>query len=99
MPEVAIVPYFILRCSLLFRSGVNVPGLRMVDASVGLLGIEWIEGNSVKNILPRGAVEDGVDEELVSESFGMDTPDPLNEFGISSGVCIMHLTFLQVDVY
>ncbi|EDR02472.1 uncharacterized protein LACBIDRAFT_253889, partial [Laccaria bicolor S238N-H82] len=34
------------------RSGVNVPGVRMVDASEGILGIEWIDGKSVRNLLP-----------------------------------------------
>src|SRR5260221_10541418 len=83
MSEVAMTPYFLLRFSLLFRSDVNVPGIRMVDASAGLLGIEWIEGKSVKNILPGCAVED---EQLMSESFGKTRPDPLNDFGIASGM-------------
>lgn len=30
----------------------------MVDAAEGLLGIEWIEGSSVKHLLPSGASED-----------------------------------------
>ncbi|KAJ7671939.1 hypothetical protein B0H17DRAFT_1208865 [Mycena rosella] len=30
------------------RSGVNVPGVRMVDAAEGVLGIDWIDGNSGK---------------------------------------------------
>jgi hypothetical protein len=66
----------------------------MVDAAVGLLGIEWVEGKSVRNILPGGANED-IDEGLVSESSSEDNPDPLNDFGISSGMNNgMHITFL-----
>jgi len=68
----------------------------MVDASAGLLGIEWIEGKNVKDILPGGAVED---EELVSESFGKASPDPLNDFGIESGTFNICIIFLQVNVY
>jgi len=91
-----MTPYFLLRFSLLFRSDVNVPGIRMVDASAGLLGIEWIEGKSVRIILPGGAVED---EELVSESFGKTSPDPLNDFGIASGMYNIRINILQVNVY
>ncbi|KIJ67338.1 hypothetical protein HYDPIDRAFT_84105, partial [Hydnomerulius pinastri MD-312] len=42
----------IMRC---LRSGVNVPGIRMVDAAEGVLGIEWIDGKSVRALLPGGA--------------------------------------------
>ncbi|ETW76474.1 hypothetical protein HETIRDRAFT_328859, partial [Heterobasidion irregulare TC 32-1] len=42
----------LLKC---MRSGVNVPGIRMVDAVNGLLGIEWIEGKSVRFLLGGGA--------------------------------------------
>ena len=33
-----------------------MPGIRMVDAAI--VGLEWIEGNSVKPLLPGSAVED-----------------------------------------
>ncbi|KAJ7281839.1 hypothetical protein C8J57DRAFT_1433606 [Mycena rebaudengoi] len=33
----------LLKC---LRSGVNVPGIRMVDAAEGILGIEWIDGQN-----------------------------------------------------
>jgi TP53 regulating kinase-like protein len=55
----------------------------MTDASAGTLGIEWIDGKTVKSVLPGGAIEDDVAEKLVSES-GKDI-DPLNDFGITSG--------------
>jgi len=41
---------------------VNVPGIRMVDVAEGVLGIEWIEGNSVRHLLPDGAEEEGEGE-------------------------------------
>ncbi|KAF5319219.1 hypothetical protein D9619_008458 [Psilocybe cf. subviscida] len=53
----------LLKC---LRSGVNVPGVRMVDASEGLLGIEWVEGTIVKRLLPSGASEE--DEDFVVEA-------------------------------
>lgn len=42
----------LLKC---LRAGVNVPGIRMVDATEGILGIEWIEGMCVRKLLPGGA--------------------------------------------
>ncbi|KAF9265428.1 hypothetical protein L218DRAFT_898101 [Marasmius fiardii PR-910] len=62
----------LLRC---LRAGVNVPGIRMVDATSGVLGIEWIDGKSVRELLP-GEVE-GEDDEENSETH------PLLEYGIS----------------
>ena len=56
----------------------------MVDASAGLLGIEWIEGMSVNSVLLGGVVEDDGKQETVSESSGVQ--DPLSDFGISSGM-------------
>lgn len=44
------------------RSGVSVPGLRMVDAAEGVLGIEWIEGKSVRMLLGGGA--EGEEEQV-----------------------------------
>jgi len=68
----------IIKC---LRSGVNVPGIRMVDAVEGVLGLEWIEGSSVRRLLPGGAEdeEEGVDEEDNDE-------DPLKVYKISTDV-------------
>ncbi|KAH9850409.1 kinase-like domain-containing protein [Lenzites betulinus] len=72
----------LLKC---IRSGVNVPGIRMVDAPEGVLGIEWIDGKSVRFLLGGGAegeeeveegAEDAEDEEEVEE-------DLLHEFGVT----------------
>jgi len=65
----------LIRC---LRSGVNVPGIRMVDAAEGIIGIEWIRGNSVRNLLtgdPGGGEEP--DQVL------MDEENPLLEYGIT----------------
>jgi TP53 regulating kinase-like protein len=59
----------------------------MVDATEGVLGIEWIEGKSVRMLLPGGEEEE--DESLDSQG---DDPmdegdlDPLKDFGISVGM-------------
>jgi len=63
------------------RFGVNVPGIRMVDAVAGVIGIEWIEGKSVRHLLPGGAEEE-VDEACIDEE-DSEEEDPLLEYGIS----------------
>ena len=71
------------------RSGVNVPGVRMVDASEGILGIEWIDGKSVRKLLPGGAEDEEEEDDEVLEA--VDKPlggndEPLKEYGISVGM-------------
>ncbi|KAG9122380.1 serine/threonine-protein kinase bud32 [Ceratobasidium sp. 392] len=63
--------------------GVNVPGIRFVHADSGVLGIEWIEGSSVRKVLGGGAEgeEEGVDEDdnqveeevnVLKETYGLE---------------------------
>ncbi|CAE6409437.1 unnamed protein product [Rhizoctonia solani] len=63
----------LLRC---LRFGVSVPGIRFVHADTGVLGIEWIEGTSVRKVLGGGAEgEEEVDvaeEEIEDEEAEMD---------------------------
>jgi len=76
------------------RSGVSVPGIRMVDATEGVLGIEWIEGKSVRMLLGGGA-ESEEEQVLDSEQFFDDTTDtsgesvshvdPLDEYQVTIG--------------
>ena len=62
----------------------------MVDASEGVLGIEWIEGKSVRFLLGGGA--EGEEEimegtELPEEpELAIDDEDPLREYGVTQGV-------------
>ncbi|KAF7796242.1 hypothetical protein EIP86_007416 [Pleurotus ostreatoroseus] len=68
------------------RAGVTVPGIRMVDASEGVLGIEWIEGKSVRFLLGGGAegeeeIIEEADDEVVEEDIVEE--DPLVEYGVS----------------
>lgn len=68
------------------RSGVRVPGLRMVDAQEGVIGIEWIEGESVRVLL---GAEDEETEDLENESEDQDDSpqqrdDPLTNFNTTA---------------
>ncbi|GAA5873299.1 hypothetical protein JCM8547_007063 [Rhodosporidiobolus lusitaniae] len=45
----------LVRCQ---RAGVTVPGLRVVDVGSGALGLEWVEGWSVREVLGGGQEED-----------------------------------------
>nr|VWO94058.1 EKC/KEOPS complex subunit BUD32 (EC (Atypical serine/threonine protein kinase BUD32) (EC [Ganoderma boninense] len=72
------------------RSGVNVPGIRMVDATEGILGIEWIDGKSVRFLLGGGAedeeeiIEDGdIPEDDADE---VEDEDLLKEYGVSEDI-------------
>ncbi|KAF8900840.1 kinase-like domain-containing protein [Gymnopilus junonius] len=77
----------LLRC---LRSGVNVPGVRMVDAAEGLLGIEWIDGSSVKRLLPSGAQDGEEDQGGVA-----DDHNPLDTFPVSV-VGLMRLIGVEI---
>ncbi|VDB87193.1 unnamed protein product [Peniophora sp. CBMAI 1063] len=73
----------LLKC---LRSGVNVPGIRLVDAPAGVLGIEWIDGRSVRFLLGSG--DEGVEEEYEEgdeevEDAPLDEEDPLKEYGVA----------------
>ncbi|KAI0641733.1 kinase-like domain-containing protein [Trametes meyenii] len=67
------------------RSGVNVPGIRMVDATEGVLGIEWIDGKSVRFLLGGGAEgeEEAEDDDSDVEDEMMPEDDPLEEYGVT----------------
>jgi len=58
----------------------------MVDASEGILGIEWIDGQCVRKLLPGGEEpeegQDGTQSEPDSEK---NDEDPLKEYGVSIG--------------
>jgi len=65
----------------------------MVDAAEGLLGMEWIDGQSVKWLLPSGA-DDG-DEQSVD-----DVEQSLESFDISIGNIIMiYLVLIDLSIY
>jgi TP53 regulating kinase-like protein len=67
----------LVRCA---KNGVNVPGVRCVDLEAGILGIEWIEGRSVRELLGAGDEDDEDDEIGVDE-----VARALESFGLSEG--------------
>ncbi|KAG1772056.1 kinase-like domain-containing protein [Suillus occidentalis] len=68
----------LMRC---MRSGVTVPGIRMVDVNEGVLGIEWIDGKSVRQLLPGGAELEDISELEEVEEIG--AGDPIADYGVS----------------
>lgn len=84
----------IVRC---LREGIRVPSIRLVDATQGLLGLEFIDGKSVRQILPGAddddeIVEEGVvgeeqkGEEVIDISEESETLlDSIQEFGVNHG--------------
>ncbi|KAG9075661.1 serine/threonine-protein kinase bud32 [Ceratobasidium sp. UAMH 11750] len=86
----------LLRC---LKFGVCVPGIRFVHADSGVLGIEWIDGSSVRKVLGGGAegedegdgegdgqVEEDID--VLKETYGL-TEERLMEF-IGAEIAKMH---------
>jgi len=73
-------------------SGVNVPSVRLVDALQGVLGVDWIEGKTLRQLLPAGAEEarplhfSNEDKEV----------DPLSEFRISKGSSSLPMDALKI---
>jgi hypothetical protein len=64
------------------RCGVSVPGLRFVDTASGVLGIEWIDGKSVRFLLGSG--DEG--DEVIDDDNGDQVLTPLAEFEVSKGL-------------
>ena len=61
------------------RCGVSVPGVRFVDAANGVLGIEWVNGESVRYLLGSRDEDDEDENEAGADE------DPLAEYGILKG--------------
>ncbi|KAL7278045.1 hypothetical protein ACG7TL_008009 [Trametes sanguinea] len=74
------------------RSGVNVPGIRMVDAAEGVIGIEWIEGKSIRFLLGGGAEDEEVvvdDSDDTVEEEASPAEDPLQEYGLTKDAVML----------
>lgn len=67
----------------------------MVDAPAGMLGIEWIDGKSVRFLLGGGAEGEEVQEEDSDEN-DLQEQDPLQEYGVSQSRC---MSFIQLWTY
>lgn len=66
----------LLRC---MKFGVSVPGIRFVHADSGVLGIEWIDGSSVRKVLGGGAEGEEESDELEIEQEEDEEVDVLKE--------------------
>lgn len=67
----------------------------MVDAPAGMLGIEWIDGKSVRFLLGGGAEGEEVQEEGSDEN-DLQEQDPLQEYGVSQSRC---MSYIQLWTY
>ncbi|EJT98136.1 hypothetical protein DACRYDRAFT_57900, partial [Dacryopinax primogenitus] len=83
----------LVRC---LRAGVRVPGVRVVDAGVGVLGVEWIEGASVRQVLGGGAEAEDDNEEEEEDVPSEESERMLREFGITRDE-IMRLIGLEIS--
>jgi hypothetical protein len=70
------------RCA---RAGIAVPGVRLVDLETGILGMEWIEGYSVREMLGGGAegeddeeTDDENDESVAFEKLSLEEKQEIN---------------------
>jgi len=75
----------ILRCLRRGRCGVSVPGLRFVDAPSGALGIEWVDGKSVRSLLGSGDEGEEGEESYCEEDEDVaptQDEDLLAEYGV-----------------
>ena len=72
------------------RGGICVPGIKMVDAEQGALGLELIDGKAVRHILPGAGDDDDDDDDDAAQQFvgppsSNDPVDSLQEFGVTHG--------------
>ena len=79
----------------------------MVDATEGVLGIEWIEGKNIRMLLGGGA--EGEEEQLLESEESTDDNttdasgesvshiDPLDEYQVTIGMSLIPLLFSPSD--
>ncbi|KZT11464.1 uncharacterized protein LAESUDRAFT_809389 [Laetiporus sulphureus 93-53] len=78
------------------RHGVNVPGIRMVDAVEGVLGLEWIDGKSIRFLLGGGAEGEEVAENEIEETEDLEeAEDPLSQYGVNADT-VMHMIGTEI---
>lgn len=65
----------------------------MVDLQEGVLGIQWIDGKSVRFLLGGGAEGEEEIEEVEEDGIEEDTTEveenPLEEYNITQGICYL----------
>jgi len=60
----------------------------MVDVNEGVLGIEWIDGKSVRQLLPGGAELEDISELEEVDHVDETSEDSLAEYGTSRGKAV-----------
>jgi TP53 regulating kinase-like protein len=63
-----------------------VPGLRFVDAASGALGIEWVDGKSVRSLLGSGDEGEEPESEEDEDVAPTEDEDLLAEYGVTKGM-------------
>lgn len=75
----------------------------MVDAVEGVIGIDWIDGKSVRALLGGGEESEpeeaeGKDEDLANDDdVGIESDDPLAEFGLAQSMLRFHRQVQIID--
>lgn len=73
----------LVRC---LKAGVKVPGLRCVDLAQGVLGMEWVEGWSVREVLGGGQDGDELPDDEETETSEEESAEDIEEMLRRKGV-------------
>jgi TP53 regulating kinase-like protein len=66
---------------------VTVPGVRFIDLAEGVLGMEWIEGHSVRALLGGEPEQDETEEDLDGPSPSPSVlPPNISSYGVTDGI-------------
>lgn len=68
-----------------------MPGLRFVDAANGVLGIEWVNGRSIRFLLGSG--DEGEEADGNEDGVVVVDEEPLAEYGVTKGTISYSLHF------
>jgi TP53 regulating kinase-like protein len=68
--------------------GVIVPGVRFVDPAEGVLGLEWIDGHSVRALL-QGEPEDEADDDMLEDSTTEPATHDLSIYNATAGESLL----------
>lgn len=80
------------------RAGVRVPELVVCEPKAGVLGIEWIDGWTVREVLGAGGDEDDVDEDEDGDDAEArgdtveDVAERMQRLGLSHGASLLCLS-------
>lgn len=64
----------LVRCA---KRGVNVPRVNLVDEKLGIIGLEWIDGKSVRELLGGGDEGDELPSDQIRQDAGHSQPEEI----------------------